>query len=347
LLRYTREIDLDDTNNAHSIGILAVPRGRVLDVGPGGAHVVSLLRDRGCTVWGVEVDPEAARAAQPYCERVINGDVESLDLADEFRGVDFDCVLFLDVLEHLKEPATVLRNAARLLSDEGVVVASIPNVAHAALRLELLRGRFSYRDIGLLDRTHLRFFDRMGVNELFRQAGLSIEQNLRVSRGLTETEIDLDPGDFPDEAVRYATGDPDALTYQFIVVARPHGRKPTQADATLAERLQKERDDLRRQLREAREWLENERAEAQEEMNALRRDLAVKEAYIAELRAASIRPQRIGGTLNRLRLNIEMRLNEAAVHYPMLRTARPLFVVGQRALLWLERTSAQYRDRAR
>src|SRR5204863_6769865 len=110
--------------NAHSIGILAVPRGRVLDVGPGGAHVVSLLRDRGCTVWAVEVDPEAARAAQPYCERVINGDVESLDLADEFRGVDFDCVLFLDVLEHLKEPATVLRNAARLLSDEGVVVAS-------------------------------------------------------------------------------------------------------------------------------------------------------------------------------------------------------------------------------
>jgi 2-polyprenyl-3-methyl-5-hydroxy-6-metoxy-1,4-benzoquinol methylase len=334
-LRYTRDIDLEDTNNAHSLAILSVPPGgRVLDIGPGGDHVVSALRERGCTVWAVEIDGEAARAAEPYCERVLVADVETVDLGREFEGLRFDCILFLDVLEHLREPLPVLRDAAKLLADEASVVASIPNVTHAALRLELLRGRFRYRDTGLLDRTHLRFFDQEGVNELFRQAGLRIEEQLRVSRGITETELEIDPSDYPEEAVRLATADPEALTYQFIVVARPGHENSLPHEMTLLERLQHERDELQRQLQEASKWIESELARAQDDMVALRRDIAIKEAYIAELRmnVRDVRP-----AIMRARLNLERHLYDTAIRHPALAKAKPLYLGVQRALLWLER----------
>ena len=369
MLHYERVINLDETTNAHSLGILSVPPGRVLDIGPGGGHIVAALRDRGCEVWAVEVDPAAARAAEPYCERVLVGNVEEVDLIGEFRDLRFDSILFLDVLEHLKDPSRVLRTATHLLSDEGRVVASIPNVAHAAVRLSLLRGRFEYRESGLLDRTHLRFFDRDGVNELFEQAGLSIEANLRVRVRLTETELDIDPSDFPHEAIQLATADPDADTYQFVVVARPGARRSVTSGATLLERLQRERDELQEAIEQGSEAFERQLAVEQDDRDALRRDVAVKDAYIAELRsdiagkdAYITELQRVvagkeahiaelsgrvhlpvddevGATSARLR--VEARLSSTAAKYPALAGMKPLYRAFRRPVLWLERVGSR------
>src|SRR5207248_2616993 len=94
------------------------------------------------------------------------GDAEELDLETELGGERFDAILFADVLEHLRDPAALLKRVRPLVAENGVVIASIPNVAHASVRLALLGGSFRYREWGLLDETHLRFFTRHGVEDL-------------------------------------------------------------------------------------------------------------------------------------------------------------------------------------
>jgi len=148
-------------------------------------------------------------------------------------------VLLLDVLEHLREPLAVLERAAAVLVPGGQIIASIPNVAHGAVRLALLRGSFEYTETGLLDRTHLRFFDRPAIEGLFRAAGLHIRDCLRVTRGLTETEIPIDPQAFPAAVVDEVAQDPESATYQFVVVAEPgDGSGATSGGESLAGRLQ-------------------------------------------------------------------------------------------------------------
>ena len=150
-----------------------VPTGAVvLDVGPWtGAHGHHLIAERGATVDGVELDAEAAAHATRY-RKVIVGSIE--DESVQGQLATYDVVLLLDVLEHLADPAAVLRRAASWLRPDGIVLCSIPNVAHWRVRLSLLRGKFEYTDSGLLDRTHLRWFTRASARRLIEDAGYRI-----------------------------------------------------------------------------------------------------------------------------------------------------------------------------
>jgi len=145
----------------------------VLEVGCGAGGTGRVLRRQGRgPIIGVEIHPDAAAAARNVFDRVIVGDVEALDLT-EYRGF-FDCILYGDVLEHLRDPWQVLSDARDLLKPGGVVIASIPNVRHYTVWVDLVaRGRWEYQDSGLLDRTHLRFFTRASILDLFARAGLA------------------------------------------------------------------------------------------------------------------------------------------------------------------------------
>ena len=219
--RYARELDLRELN-AHTQGILLTPPGSdVLDVGTADGHpVVAGLKARGCRVWGIEIDEAAAATAAPMCEQMVVGNVEQLDLAVAFGERRFDVVLCLDVLEHLVEPLDALRRLAALLTPTGILVASIPNVTHAAVRLQLLQGGFRYTDTGLLDRTHVRFFDNEQVGALFADAGMTVLERLEVRREPHETEIPINLEDVPAETLATIRQDPDARVFQWVVVAR-------------------------------------------------------------------------------------------------------------------------------
>jgi len=145
----------------------------VLDVGAWtGAIGDWLIHHRGAMVDGLELESDAAAETRGY-RRLIVGSVEDAAIQSEF-GPHYDAILFLDVLEHLVHPEQVLRAARAWLRPGGVVLCSIPNVAHWRVRLSLLRGRFDYEDSGLLDRTHLRWFTRETARELVRQSGYRI-----------------------------------------------------------------------------------------------------------------------------------------------------------------------------
>jgi 2-polyprenyl-3-methyl-5-hydroxy-6-metoxy-1,4-benzoquinol methylase len=134
-----------------------------------------MLRARGVKhVFGVEINPDAASRLEGVYADYWIGDVEQVNLP---AGIEaFDCIVFADVLEHLRDPWSTLKRYLQLLKPRGEIVVSIPNVRNIALLYNLvLRGRWHYEDSGLLDRTHLRFFTRVEILELLADAGLEIE----------------------------------------------------------------------------------------------------------------------------------------------------------------------------
>ncbi len=154
---------------------LISPNNKVLDLGCATGYFAKLLQDKNCSVVGIDINPAAAKEAEQYCERVIVADLDNESAESLLKDEQFDVVTFGDVLEHLKDPWSLLESIKKNLKPEGYVIASIPNIAHGAVRLALLEGRFDYANLGILDDTHLRFFTRESVFQLFRKAGFFIE----------------------------------------------------------------------------------------------------------------------------------------------------------------------------
>ena len=134
-----------------------------------------LLVARGCTVVGVESQPEAAAQAREACERVIEGDIEAAATRRALPS-PVDVVIFADVLEHLRDPWETLAFARSLLASGGRALVSVPNIGHWTARRALVRGRFRYAEYGLFDRTHLRFFTRESAAELAQRAGFVVAE---------------------------------------------------------------------------------------------------------------------------------------------------------------------------
>ena len=221
-MKYEAKVDLRNANTSHALLVELIGTDkRVLDVGCAAGDLGRVLKQRGCRVAGVELDPVASEAAERALDELLVGDVNELDLVAHFGKESFDVVVFGDVLEHLADPVSVLRKVRPLLTKTGSIVASIPNVAHGAVRLALLDGRFDYRELGLLDATHLRFFTRGSVHAVFREAGLVPVDMRRTTAGVFDTEIGIRRADFEPGVVDAVEGDPDSTTYQFVLRAVP------------------------------------------------------------------------------------------------------------------------------
>lgn len=93
---------------------------------------------------------------------------------EEVEDTDCDLALALDVLEHVGDPAALLREVVSRCRTGGTILLSVPNVAHWSVRAQLALGRFDYADRGILDRTHLRFFTRRSFLELVTAVGLTV-----------------------------------------------------------------------------------------------------------------------------------------------------------------------------
>lgn len=198
----------------------------VLDVGCGAGWIAAHLKAQGCRVTGIEIDPELAAAARPFCERVIVADADNLAELGLPEN-HFEVVLFADVLEHLVDPWHTLRSVRPYLRPTGRVLLSLPNFANYSIRWALLRGQFRYQESGLFDRDHLRFFTRETALELVTQAGLQIIRwettaNLTQSRPFRATLGRLPWGQNFFRAVddRLAAWFPTLLACQFILECR-------------------------------------------------------------------------------------------------------------------------------
>jgi 2-polyprenyl-3-methyl-5-hydroxy-6-metoxy-1,4-benzoquinol methylase len=148
------------------------PGQRILDVGCGGGRFARFFTAREAVVTGIERNPEAAALARAHCARVIEGDLSGDDLLDPKER--FDVIVCADVLEHLAYPGDTLSRLVGHLLPGGFVLVSLPNVAHYKVRFGLLVGRFDYTAVGIMDRSHLRFFTRRTAMDLIHECGLQV-----------------------------------------------------------------------------------------------------------------------------------------------------------------------------
>jgi methionine biosynthesis protein MetW len=163
-----------------------VPVGsRVLDVGCGTGSVSQIIADtRDAKIIGIEPNSDRAAAARARGLEVHEQPFTPAALQILER---FDVIVFADVLEHVADPGDFLQLAHRALLPGGRVIASVPNVAHWSVRVDLLRGRFDYQPLGIRDATHLRWFTAETIRLLFESSGLRVI-SVRHTAGVTLPE---------------------------------------------------------------------------------------------------------------------------------------------------------------
>ena len=142
------------------LALLPENLNKVLDIGCStGALGEQIKRKSGAEVTGVEINKQMAKISQEKLNSVIVGNIEEINLEDVIPLNSFDCIIFADTLEHLKNPWKTLKTISTFLSDGGTIIASIPNVRHYSTIINLIfRGYWPYRERGIHDKTHLRFF---------------------------------------------------------------------------------------------------------------------------------------------------------------------------------------------
>lgn len=223
-----------DCNAEDSLGKIfrRIPQGaKILDVGVGCGALGAMIQNKNnqqtkdnqqnnfgaSVIDGIDLDRGMLQQARPYYNDLFQADIDrcSASILGERR---YDVIVLADVIEHLQFPSKALSLLSRHLHTGGKILFSVPNVTYLGVICELASGNFRYRDEGLLDKTHLRFFSHQSLVELISDAGLDIVYEDTV-------EMPLELSEFKDhDASHYLNLDslsknPHLMTYQFIVEA--------------------------------------------------------------------------------------------------------------------------------
>ncbi len=186
---YGGVIDLSVINNSHTQAFMLlnehctsinITSPRVFEVGCNTGYFSQLLKDFGAFVFGLEPFTDVAQV-EGRVDGFFHGTIEEFFSQHVHKGLQpFDAIIFGDVLEHLADPEQVLLKVMTLLKPEGVIIASVPNITHIAIRKMLEDGEWSYKKFGILDNTHCRFFSRQSLRKLLAKVGLGIERSFHV-----------------------------------------------------------------------------------------------------------------------------------------------------------------------
>ncbi len=224
---YQREIGAaHESSSLAMLAALIAPGARVLDVGCGSGALGRFLRRRDGAaagpIDGLTINSTEAALAAPAYRRVEVADLETTNLVSLFGASGgYDTIVCADVLEHMRHPQRVMDATRALLAPRGRALLSIPNASHVGLLAELMAGEWRYRPEGLLDATHLRFFTRRSLLRFLQQSRWQALRIQALPRQLNESEFSAAFDALPPQVARYLLGLPDALSYQFIVQARP------------------------------------------------------------------------------------------------------------------------------
>lgn len=196
------------------------PGSSVLEFGAATGYMTRFMAEElKCGVSIVELDAEAGKLASKYSVNAVFGDIENYEWEKEYKGNRFDYILFADVLEHLKDPWQVLRRAVCFLNPGGRVIFSLPNVGYNGLLADLWLNRFCYRESGLLDNTHIRFFTHESAKYLVTHSGLDIKSIYYKKVKLKRSEFKDGWESLPFIIKLLMKLRPMGLVYQFIIEA--------------------------------------------------------------------------------------------------------------------------------
>lgn len=194
---------------------------RILDFGCGTGMLGGALKGQmDCEIVGVTFSEAEASEAAKRLDRVLVDNLDTFTAPPDFGS--FDVVICSHILEHLREPQRLLRIARSLMTPGGTLIVALPNVLHWKQRLLLLRGHFKYTEGGIMDSTHVRFYDWDTARVLVSDSGFELREA-------------ISEGNFPLPLVRrvlpkkFASGldrmftraFPGLFGAQFLMVANP------------------------------------------------------------------------------------------------------------------------------
>ncbi|MDE7322606.1 MAG: class I SAM-dependent methyltransferase [Lachnospiraceae bacterium] len=198
-MKYNFELDLIFNNSLALIAKQIKRASSVLEFGPANGRLTKYMKEQlSCNVFLVELDEEAGKEAADYGSDIVFGDIESFTWVEKYNGKKFDYIIFADVLEHLKDPENVLVKAKMFLEQEGSMLISVPNIAHNSILINLLKGKFDYTTIGLLDNTHIRFFTKNSLENMLFRLGLEPVKKMATYNEVGNNEIENDYRDIPE-----------------------------------------------------------------------------------------------------------------------------------------------------
>ncbi|HEY9101382.1 class I SAM-dependent methyltransferase [Chitinimonas sp.] len=233
---YERDVRMDAEDSLSHVVSLVEADGPILDVGTGSGALGRYFQDRGRPeIDGITYNPEEAERAGDAYRQMFVLDLTKTQWQGALGERRYRYIVCADVLEHLPEPESLLPTLLSLLSDDGELIVSIPNVSYVGILGGLMAGRFDYANEGLLDRTHLRFFTRQSLLAMLGAAGLTVTAWRSVARPLPASEFAQHQLErLPLAVSRYLHSLADAHAYQFVLRAKPGG---VAAEAEMAARF--------------------------------------------------------------------------------------------------------------
>lgn len=194
---------------------------KVLELGAAvGTLTKHLKEDKNCIVDIVELDEEAGRQASVFARKSYigneEGNLESYYWYAQLREEQYDYVVILDVIEHLCNPKKILEYVETLLAVDGVLLLSVPNIAHNSVIIDLYNNKFNYSSLGLLDDTHIHFYSYDGLCKELDEVGLYPFSKEAIQLRVGENEIINSYQDVPTEMAAILRTREFAEVYQFL-----------------------------------------------------------------------------------------------------------------------------------
>jgi len=219
--KYNFALDIDAYDSAATILKNIKPNSRVLELGCAYGRMTKYMKESlNCVIDTIEVDEEAGMVAATWANQSFGGSLEDLSVWQELNDIkcnNYDYLIFADVLEHLTNPTEVLNRSSNLLKTGGSIWISIPNTAHNSIIIDLLNDKFVYREIGLLDNTHIKLFTINSILEMIKKSGLVLNERIDLSLPVENTEFNNSYQDVPTEVASFLKKRPLGEVYQFVM----------------------------------------------------------------------------------------------------------------------------------
>ncbi len=219
--KYNYDLDLN-SGNSNSLILQHIKAGaEILEFGPAFGRLTKYLQsEMDCAVDIVEMDEESGQIAALYarkaCIGLEKGNIENYFWESLFSENKYDYIVFADVLEHLHCPQLVLKKCQKFLKPFGKILCAIPNIAHSSVIISLWNNDFTYKEVGLLDNTHIHFFTRKSFTEMAEQSGYHISSIENVTSAVGTNEIHWDYSAIPENVGNELRFRPEGDSYEYI-----------------------------------------------------------------------------------------------------------------------------------
>jgi 2-polyprenyl-3-methyl-5-hydroxy-6-metoxy-1,4-benzoquinol methylase len=222
-MSYDFSLDMSTINSNSSIIKRISPNSNILEVGCAYGRMTKYLKENlNCIIDVIEIDYKSAKSAYSWSNKKFFGKTfGNIEKSFWFKtlknqSVTYDYIIFADVLEHLHNPFKALQRSSKLLKPNGKILISVPNISHNSVLIDLLQDKFIYREFGLLDNNHIKFFTEKSLQEMVDNCGLKVSYKENLINAVNCTEFGNNYSELPFYISDFLKKRINAEVYQFV-----------------------------------------------------------------------------------------------------------------------------------